>query len=74
MNKINLSFHFREVNSEMANPNAYKGKSKSESAFVKGINQARKRSEARDRQRQMIEGEKDRAEAKRKQKSKRKSK
>ena len=41
----------------MANPNAYKGKSKSESSFVKGINQARKRAEARDRQKQMIEGE-----------------
>ena len=58
----------------LANPNAYKGKSKSESSFVKGINQARKRSEARDRQKQMIEGEKLRAEAKRKPKHKRKSK
>ena len=58
----------------MANPNAYKGKSKSESAFVKGINQARERAKARDRQSEMIEGEKVRAEAKRRQKSKRKSK
>ena len=58
----------------MANPNAYKGKSKSEASFVKGVNQARKRAEARDRQKQMIEGKKVRAEAKRKQKSKRKSK
>ena len=58
----------------LANPNGYKGNTKSESAFVRGINQARRRSEARDRQKQMIEGEKVRAEAKRKQKSKRKSK
>lgn len=58
----------------MANPNAYKGTSKSESSFVRGINQSRRRAEARDRQKQMIEGEKVRAEAKRRQKSKRKSK
>ena len=58
----------------MANPNQYKGPSKSKSSFVKGINQARKRSEARERQKQMIEGEKVRAEAKRRQRSKRKSK
>lgn len=58
----------------MANPNAYKGKSKSEASFVKGIDQARRRAEARDRQKQMIEGEKARAEVKRRQKSKRKSK
>ena len=58
----------------MANPNAYKGSTKSSSSFVKGINQGRKSAEARDRQRQMIEGEKVRAEAKRKQKHKRKSK
>lgn len=57
----------------MANKNAYKGKSKSESSFVRGVNQARKRAEARDRQKQMIEGEKVRAEAKkRRQKSKHK--
>ena len=58
----------------MTNKNAYKGNTKSSSSFVKAINQARKRAEARDRQRQMIEGEKVRAEAKRRQKSKRKSK
>ena len=58
----------------MANPNAYKGSTKSSSSFVKGVNQARRRAEARDRQRQMIEGEKVIAEAKLKQKSKRKSK
>ena len=58
----------------MANPNQYKGPSKSKSSFVKGTNQARKRADVRHRQRQMIEGEKVRAEAKRKQKSKRKSK
>ena len=73
MNKINLSFRSQEV-IKLANPNAYKGSTKSSSSFVKGINQARKRAEARDRQRQMVEGEKVRAEAKRKQKSKRKSK
>ena len=56
----------------MSNKNAYKGKTKSESAFVKGIDQARRRAEARDRQRQMVEGEKVRAEVKRRQKSKRK--
>ena len=55
----------------MANKNAYKGSTKSSSSFVKGVNQARKRAEARDRQKQMIEGEKVRAEAKRRQKSKR---
>ena len=47
-------------------------KTKSESAFIKSMNQARKRAEARDRQKQMIEGEKLRAEVKRRQKSKRK--
>lgn len=52
--------------------NAYKGSTKSESSFVRGVNQARKRAEARDRQKQMIEGEKVRAEVKRRQKSKRK--
>ena len=52
--------------------NQYKGNTKSESAFVRGRNQARRRAEARDRQRQMIEGEKVRTEAKRRQKSKRK--
>ena len=56
----------------MANKNAYKGSTKNLSSFVKGVNQARKRSEARDRQKQMIEGEKLRAEVKRRQKSKRK--
>ena len=56
----------------MANKNAYKGKSKSSSSFVKGVNQARKRAESRDRQKQMIEGEKLRAEVKRRQKQKRK--
>lgn len=35
-----------------------KNKFKSESAFIKGVKQAQKRSEARDRQRQMIEVEK----------------
>ena len=58
----------------MANPNAYKGSSKSKSSFVRGVNQARRRAESRDRQKQMIEGEKVRTEAKRRQKSKRKSK
>lgn len=53
--------------------NQYKGSTKNLSSFVKGVNQARKRAEARDRQKQMIEGEKVRAEAKkRRQKSKRK--
>ena len=48
-------------------------KTKSESAFIKNIDQARKRAAARDRQKQMIEGEKVRAEVKkRRQKSKRK--
>lgn len=56
----------------MANKNAYKGSTKNSSSFVKGVNQARKRAEARDRQRQMVEGEKVRAEAKRRQKSKHK--
>ena len=55
----------------MTNKNAYKGNTKNSSSFVKGVNQARKRAEARDRQRQMVEGEKVRAEAKRRQKSKR---
>ena len=55
----------------MANKNAYKGSTKNLSSFIKGVNQAKKRSEARDRQKQMIEGEKARAEAKRRQKSKR---
>lgn len=52
--------------------NQYKGSTKNLSSFVKGVNQARKRAEARDRQKQMVEGEKVRAEAKRRQKSKRK--
>lgn len=56
----------------MANKNAYKGSTKNLSSFVKSINQARKRAEARDRQKQMVEGEKARAEVKRRQKSKRK--
>lgn len=73
MNRIKLSFRSWEV-SKLTNPNAYKGSTKSQSSFVRGINQSRKRAEARDRQRQMIEGEKVRAEAKRRQKSKRKSK
>ena len=34
-----------------------KNKLKSKGDFVKGVNQARKRSESRDRQRQMIEAE-----------------
>ena len=47
-------------------------KTKSESAFIRRMDQARKRAAARDRQKQMVEGEKVRAEAKRRQKSKRK--
>ena len=46
-------------------------KTKSESAFIKNVDQARKRANARERQKQMIEGEKVRAEVKRRQKSKR---
>ena len=37
------------VNSDMANPNAYKGPTKNESAFVRGVKQAQKRKEQRDR-------------------------
>ena len=33
----------------MANPNAYKGPSKNESSFVKGVKQAQKRKQQRDR-------------------------
>ena len=57
----------------MTNKNAYKGKTKTEASFIRGIDQARKRAASRDRQKQMVEGEKVRAEAKkRRQKSKRK--
>ena len=33
----------------MANPNAYKGPSKNESSFVKGVKQAQKRKQQRDK-------------------------
>ena len=34
---------------DMANPNAYKGSTKSESSFVRGVKQAQKRREQRDK-------------------------
>ena len=34
---------------KLANPNAYKGKVKTESAFVKGVKEAQKRKQQRDR-------------------------